>query len=69
MLKSSAQVTDLYAADDLVGRRVVAVVNFRPKQIGPLRSQCLVTGFHRDDGAVVLCVPDRDDVPLGARLA
>ncbi len=68
VLKSSAQITDLYAIDTLPGRLVVAVVNFPPKQIGPLRSQCLVTGFHRDDGAVVLCQPDAD-VPLGTRLA
>lgn len=66
--KSSAQITELYAPDDLVGRQVVAVVNFPPKQIGPLMSECLVTGFHRDDGAVTLCVPDAP-VPLGTRLA
>jgi tRNA-binding protein len=45
----------------------MAVVNFPPKQIGPMMSECLVTGFYRDDGAVVLCVPDKD-VPLGAKL-
>ncbi|MEL7537135.1 MAG: tRNA-binding protein [Pseudomonadota bacterium] len=66
--KSSAQLTDLYTPDALVGELVVAVVNFPEKQIGPIRSQCLVTGFHRDDGAVVLCQPGAD-VPLGARLA
>lgn len=65
--KSSAQVTVHYRADELVGRLVVAVVNFPPKQIGPLMSGCLVTGFHDADGAVALCVPDRD-VPLGTRL-
>ena len=65
--KSSAQVTALYAADDIVGRLVVAVVNFPKKQIGPLMSECLVTGFHDADGAVALCVPDKD-VPLGTRL-
>lgn len=65
--RSSAQLTALYAADDLVGRLVVAVLNFPPRQIGPLMSQCLVTGFHDADGAVALCVPDRD-VPLGTRL-
>lgn len=67
VLKSSAQITAHYAPDELVGRQVVAVVNFPPKQIGPLRSQCLVTGFHDDDGAVVLAVPERP-VPDGARL-
>jgi tRNA-binding protein len=65
--KSSAQVTDRYRPEDLVGRLVVGVVNFPPKQIGPLMSECLVTGFQDADGAVVLCVPDRD-VPLGTRL-
>ena len=65
--KSSAQITALYAPEDLVGRLVVAVVNFPKKQIGPLMSECLVTGFHDAEGHVALCVPDRD-VPLGTRL-
>ena len=65
--KSSAQITKLYAPEDLVGKLVVGVVNFPKKQIGPLMSECLVTGFHDADGAVALCVPDRD-VPLGAKL-
>ena len=65
--KSSAQVTTLYQPGELVGRLVVAVVNFPAKQIGPLMSECLVTGFHDADGNVALCVPDRD-VPLGTRL-
>ncbi len=68
VLKSSAQVTDLYQPDELLGRQVLAVVNFPPKQIGPLQSQCLVTGIHREDGAVVLVSPD-SPVPNGARLA
>lgn len=65
--KSSAQITDLYQPDELVGRQVVAVVNFPPKQIGPLKSECLVTGFHDAEGHVVLCAPERE-VPLGSRL-
>lgn len=65
--KSSAQLTALYRPEDLVGRLVVAVLNFPKKQIGPLMSECLVTGFHDADGRVALCVPDRE-VPLGTRL-
>jgi len=65
--KSSAQITHQYAPDDLVGRQVVAVVNFPKKQIGPLMSECLVTGFHNEAGEVVLCVPDKE-VPLGSKL-
>jgi tRNA-binding protein len=65
--KSSAQVTDLYSPEDLIGKLVVAVVNFPKKQIGPLMSECLVTGFYNDRGEVILCVPDRT-VPLGSKL-
>lgn len=68
VLKSSAQITDNYDAEALVGKQVLAVVNFPPKQIGPVRSRCLVTGLHREDGSVVLAVPDAS-VPNGARLA
>ena len=65
--KSSAQLTGHYTPEALVGRLVVGVVNFPKKQIGPLQSECLVTGFHDADGQVRLCVPD-GDVPLGTRL-
>lgn len=65
--KSSAQITHLYQAEELVGKLVVAVVNFPKKQIGPLMSECLVTGFHNENGEVTLCVPDQS-VPLGAKL-
>ena len=65
--KSSAQITDMYRPEDLIGKLVVAVVNFPKKQIGPLMSECLVTGFHNAHGEVALCVPDHP-VPLGTRL-
>jgi tRNA-binding protein len=65
---SSAQITDLYPKEKLIGKQVVAVVNFPPKQVGPFMSDCLVTGFYRPDGAVVLAVPD-DEVCNGAKLA
>ena len=66
--QSSAQITQLYKKDDLINKQVIAVTNFPPKRIGPFVSECLVTGFYREDGAVVLAVPDQ---PLhnGARLA
>ena len=65
--KSSAQITDLYSVEELPGTLVVAVVNFRRKQIGPFMSECLVTGFHDEQGRVVLSRPEFD-VPLGSRL-
>ncbi|HEX5788226.1 MAG TPA: tRNA-binding protein [Woeseiaceae bacterium] len=67
-LKSSAQITVHYTPESLVGRLVVGVVNFPKKQIGPVISACLVTGFHDENGSVVLCIPDAE-VPLGSRLA
>lgn len=65
--KSSAQITDLYTEDTLLGRQVVAVVNFPKKQIGPFMSECLVTGFAREDGAIVLTMPS-EPVPNGSKL-
>lgn len=65
--RSSAQITDLYSLEDLPGRLVVGVVNFPRKQIGPLMSECLITGFHDENGHVALCVPDHA-VPLGTKL-
>lgn len=65
--KSSAQITALYQPEALIGRLVLAVVNFPRKQVGPLMSECLVTGFHNENGEVSLCVPDKP-VPLGTRL-
>ena len=66
--KSSAQITDLYTKDELLGRQIIGVVNFPSKQIGPIRSELLVTGFYRDDGSVVLAIPERE-VLNGAKLA
>ena len=65
--KTSAQITDLYGPDDLVGRQIIGVVNFPPRQIGPVKSEFLLTGFYNEDGAVVLAVPERD-VTNGAKL-
>ena len=65
--KSSSQITDLYTKDQLQGKQVMAVVNFEPKQVGPIMSECLVLGFYRQDNSVVLAT---NDLPInnGSRL-
>ncbi len=65
--KSSAQITEHYAPEELVGRKVMAVVNFPPRQIGPFMSEVLTLGFADENGAIVLAVPDKS-VPDGERL-
>jgi tRNA-binding protein len=65
--KSSAQITKHYAPEELIGRQVMAVVNFPPRQIGKVRSEVLVLGVPDAEGEVVLLRPDQD-VPIGGRL-
>jgi tRNA-binding protein len=65
--KSSAQIVTLYTKEDLVGKKIIGVINFPNKQIGPFQSEFLTTGFYREDGAVVLAVPDKE-IPDGSRL-
>ncbi len=66
--KSSAQITDHYEPQTLIGIQVTAVVNFPKKQIGPFMSECLVTGFTQPDGSIILAIPDQKAVN-GSRLA
>lgn len=65
--KTSAQIVALYKAEELVGRQIVGVINFAEKQIGPFRSQFLLTGFHTPDGVVLNAI--ERTVPNGTRLA
>ena len=65
--KTSAQIAALYSVEQLVGRQIVGVINFPEKQIGPFRSQFLLTGFHTDAGVVITAVERA--VPNGTRLA
>ena len=65
--KSSVQITVHYKPEELIGRQVLGVVNFPPKRIGPFVSECLICGFYREDGSVILAVPDKT-VPDGAKL-
>jgi tRNA-binding protein len=65
--KTSAQIAALYRAEELVGRQIVGVINFPEKQIGPFRSQFLLTGFHTDEGVVITAI--ERPVPNGSRLA
>lgn len=66
--KSVAQITGRYAPEDLVGHRILAVVNLSPRQIGPIRSEVLVLGVPDPSGAIALATVD-DDIPDGARLS
>lgn len=65
--QSSAQISALYALETLIGRQVMGVVNFAPRQIGPFKSEVLTLGLADAEGRVVLALPERD-VPLGVKL-
>ena len=57
--QSSAQITDIYSKEDLIGKQVMVVVNLFPKKIGPFISDCLITGFYRQEKMIILAVPDK----------
>ena len=65
--KTSAQITDLYSKENLIGKQILAVVNFPPKQIGSFMSEVLVLGLSNESNAIVLIGPDRE-VPNGQKL-
>ncbi len=65
--RSSAQITALYSKEELIGKQIIGVVNFPPKQIGPFISEFLITGFEQENGDIVLAVPERKSI-VGAKL-
>ena len=67
IMRSSAQVTDLYIKEELIGKQIVGVLNFPVKQIGPFMSEFLLTGFYQKNGNVILAVPERE-AELGSKL-
>ncbi len=67
IMKSSARITELYKKEDLIGKQIIGVINFSAKKIGPFVSEFLTTGFYREDGLVVLAIPERP-VPNGSKI-
>lgn len=65
--KTSAQITEAYSPEDLLGRQIVGVVNFPVKQVGPFMSEFLLTGFHDANGHVIIAAPEKA-VPNGAKM-
>jgi tRNA-binding protein len=65
--KSSAQLPQNYSKEDIIGKKVLAVVNFPPRQIGPVKSEVLTLGLPDESGECILITPDRD-VPIGGKL-
>ena len=65
--QSSAQITELYTKDELINKQVIVVINFPPKKIGPFISECLITGFYKDEKKVILATTDLK-VPNGSSL-
>ena len=65
--QSSAQITELYTKDELINKQVIVIINFPPKKIGPFISECLITGFYKDEKRVVLATTDLK-VPNGSSL-